>query len=289
MEKTVRTANTARTTRTANANNTPNHEYSPKQTEKSKSSNANTKRNTVSFILKIALVVCSLLGVALSLINARRDGYSAWWRRLMYYTGQSNIWIGTNTLSLLLLPLFKLKNPERWKKRVYILKYVFTASITMTGIVFCFLLAPFADASYHAWSPWSYLTHVFSPILGAADFFVDEYRVPLRMKHVFATELPPLIYFSTASVLGILQVDFGRGEFYPYFFLNYTSPAGVFGFSNQFPFIIGSFYWMTLFALVMLGIGFLLAKLYNRKQSLRSPSKKTAVKSNAHSTKKATV
>ncbi len=280
MKKTIGTTSVKACTR--------KREYSPKQTTIPQNANTRIKRSTVSFILKIALVISSLLGVALSLINARRDGYSAWWRRLMYYTGQSNIWIGTNTLCLLLLPLLKLKNPERWKKRLYILKYVFTASITMTGIVFCFLLAPFADASYHAWSPWSYMTHVFSPILGAVDFFVDEYRVPLRIKHVFATELPPLIYFSTASVLGILQVDFGRGDFYPYFFLNYTSPAGVFGFSNQFPFIIGSFYWMTLFAFVMLGIGFLLAKLYNPNQPLRSPRNKPTAKSNARSTEKTT-
>ena len=238
--------------------------YNPKKTNYSKEW---TRRSAISFMLKISLVITSLFGVGLSLINARRDGYSAWWSRLMYFTAQSNIWIGTNTLSLLVLPFLRLKNRERWKNRLYILKYVFTTSIAMTGIVFCFLLAPFADASYHAWSPWSYLTHVFSPILGIADFFVDEYRVPLRLKHVFATELPPLIYFSTASVLGLLHVDFGRGVSYPYFFLNYTSPAGLFGFSNQFPFIIGSFYWMTLFALVMFGIGFLLAKLYTLKRN----------------------
>ncbi len=264
---------TAKTTNATGAASAPKGKtqraYTPKKTEKSKKPEKSIRRSAVSLMLKISLVISSLFGVALSLLNAERDGYSAWWRRLLYYTAQSNIWIGTNTLILLVLPLLKLKNRERWKTRLYILKYVFTTSITMTGVVFCFLLAPFAEESYHVWSLSGYLTHVFSPALAAADFFVDEYRVPLRLKHVFLTELPPLIYFSTASILGILHTDFGRGVFYPYFFLNYTSPAGVFGFSNQFPFIIGSFYWMTLFALVMFGIGFLYAKLYNLKTKQR--------------------
>ena len=269
MDRTARTATTA-TARTASATTRAGKSgASPKKIGNLKRRTKQSTRSTVSFMLKIALTISSLFGITLSLINAQRDGYSIWWRRLLYFTGQSNIWIGTNTLVLLVLPLLRLKKHERWKKRLYIFKYVFTASITMTGIVFCFLLAPFADASYHPWSLSGYLTHVISPILAPIDFFVDEYRVPLKVKHVFATELPPLVYFSTASVLGILHVDFGRGVFYPYFFLNYTSPAGIFGFSNEFPFIIGSFYWMTLFALVMLGIGFLLAKLYNLKHHTR--------------------
>ena len=231
-------------------------------------------RKKISYALKCFIVLSSLGGVALSLLNARRDGYSAWWRRLLYFTAQSNLWIGFVTLAILLLPLFATKKRELWRKRLYLLKYIFTVSITMTGIVFCFLLAPFAEENYHAWSFWSFLTHVFSPIFSAADFFVDEYRIPLRGKHVLLTSLPPIFYFSTASVLGFLHTDFGRGVSYPYFFLNYTSPAGVFGFSNQFPFIIGSFYWFLLFSLVMLAIGALYMRLYSLKRKIVCPPSK---------------
>ena len=220
-------------------------------------------RKNISWLLKCLTVATSLGGVAISLINARRDGYSHWSRRLLYFTAQSNLWIGFTFLAILLLPLIHKKRKNIWKKRLYLLKYVFTVSITMTGLVFCFLLAPFADESYHAWSVSGFLTHVFTPILAIADFFVDEYRIPLRGKHVLFTALPPILYFSTASVLEGFNTDFGRGVPYPYFFLNYRSPAGMFGFSKEFPFFIGTFYWMTLFGLIMLAIGAFYARVYS--------------------------
>ena len=198
-------------------------------------------KKTISFILKILLVCASLFGVLFSCIFAVRDGYSHFGRRLLYFTAQSNIWIGLTALALLIL------RKDRARKRAYVLRYVFTVSITVTGVVFCFLLAPFADESYHVWSFQSILTHVLSPLLAIADFFVDKTPFPLTRKHVFYTAIPPLVYFSTASFLEAFHVDFGRGVPYPYFFLNFRSPAGLFGFSSVPPFFMGTFYWILLF------------------------------------------
>ena len=211
-------------------------------------------RKKVSVILKILLCVSSLGGVSLSLIYASTDGFFHWTRRVMYFTAQSNIWLGLTTLIILLSPLFNTK--EKWTKRFYLLRYVFTVSISMTGLVFCLLLAPFADSSYHVWSVNNIMTHVTSPLLAVSDYFIDERRTRLSKKQVFLSVVPPILYFSFVSVLYFLQFDFGRGETYPYFFINYRSPAGVFGFSSEMPFIIGSFYWFALFSLVVIGLGF---------------------------------
>ncbi len=225
-----------------------------------------TKREKLSICFKYLTIAASLGGVLLSLIYARQDGYSHWGRRLLYFTAQSNIWLGVTFIGVLLLPLKK-KNAEIWKNRLYLLKYIFTVSITITGLVFCALLAPFADDSYRPWGLCNLFTHVFSPLFAIADFFLDPYQTKIGRKQIFLTLIPPLVYFSLASVLSLTHTDFGRGVSYPYFFLNFTSPAGVFGFSHVRPFFIGSFYWIFLFALVMLFFAYLYARLGNKKGS----------------------
>ena len=206
--------------------------------------------------LKIATVVSAFGGVILSLIFASRDGYSHWSKRLLYFTAQSNLWVGVIFLALLLF--------HKSERKLYLLKYIFTVSITITGIVFCCLLAPFSDESYHPWSFPNLLTHVFTPMLVIIDFFLDG-RYSLRKREVFLATLPPLFYFGFVTVLEGLRADFGRGVGYPYFFFHYRSPAGIFGFSSIRPFFIGSFYWFAILLLLTLGLGWLYARLTNGK------------------------
>jgi hypothetical protein len=194
---------------------------------------------------------------------------------LLYFTAQSNIWIGVTFLSLLLLP-FKKKNTELWKARLYLFKYIFTVCITITGLIFCCLLAPFADAEYQPWGIGNLLTHVFTPAFAIADLFLDEYPLTVNKKGVFLPLVPFLLYSFTASLLGFAHTDFGRGVPYPYFFFNYTSPAGVFGFSNVYPFYVGSFYWLLLFACMIIGVAHLYAHWLN-KSTLQEKKKRRAV------------
>ena len=128
------------------------------------------------------------------------------------------------------------------------------------------MLAPgSSNVGYNAWTAASILTHVAVPILAIVDFFVDTYRVNLIKRHILLTTVPPLLYSAFASVLCIMKVDFGRGEPFPYFFFNYYSPAGVFGTSDVMPYRIGSFYWIVFMFFVIIGVGALYRKLYNRK------------------------
>ena len=222
-----------------------------------------TKKLTLP--LKYLTVFSSLGGVALSLIFAKQDGYSHWSKRLLYFTAQSNIWIGVTFLLIILSPLKK-KNTERWSARLYLLKYIFTVCITMTGLIFCCLLAPFADENYHPWKIYNLLTHVFTPAFAIADLFLDGRGIAIDKKGVLLALSPFLGYSFIASVLGFTQTDFGRGVPYPYFFFNYTSPAGVFGFSNAHPFYVGSFYWLVLFGAITIGIAYLYATWLNKKR-----------------------
>ena len=221
-------------------------------------------RKTISSILKIAVVVCAFTGVISSFVFAKRDGYSHWLRRATYFTVQSNLWVAFTFLALLLFRFYRGKKKDVFERRLYLFKYIFTVSITTTGLIFCLLLGPFADESYHPWSSSSLLTHLFTPLLCIADFFVDERRVRFTTRHCFLALLPPLFYFTLAGIMGFFQFDFGRGVSYPYFFLNFRSPAGVFGFSRVFPFFIGSAYWFLLFGALTYVLSFSYAK-YTRR------------------------
>ena len=150
---------------------------------------------------------------------------------------------------------------KRVGKIIYVCKYIFTISIAITGIIFCGLLAPFAEDGYNAWSLNSLLLHVATPVLALVDFFVDEYYLELKTRHAFLTLVPPLCYFVFALIMGVCGVDFGRGETFPYFFLDFNTPAGLFGFVKATPRpFVGSFYWIFLFSIIIFGLAKLLAR-----------------------------
>ena len=212
----------------------------------------------------------------ISFVNAKYDGYSHWSKRLLFFTGQSNLWIGISSLILAILIIVKLTtHKDCVKDWLYTLKFVFTVSITLTGFIYCCILGPFAQASgnnYHVWSASSWLTHVITPVISIIDFVVDDYKYVFKKRHYLYGIIPPAIYLGFCAILGLFNVDFGKGETYPYFFLNFKSPAGFFGFSDQKPFIMGSFYWIIIFLLMTLNFVFFL--IYFHPESFRKRKQK---------------
>ncbi|MBE7083941.1 MAG: hypothetical protein E7373_05020 [Clostridiales bacterium] len=219
------------------------------------------------FTFKILTVIFSIGGVILSLFNATLDGYKHWYNRTMYFTAQSNLWIGSVFLAIIIIDLFFPNFNEKYYKKLYYLKYVLTVSISVTGIVFLALLAPFADESYHVWSLSGILTHILSPAFAIADFFLDDYLIILNKKSSLKAILPPLFYLLSVIIFHLLKIDFGRGQTFPYFFLNFSSPAGIFGFSNQAPFFMGSFYWLIILLVLVYLLALVYAKLKNNFQT----------------------
>lgn len=227
----------------------------------------NSKR-FASIYLNFLIFIFSTIGVTLSCVFACEHGYAHWYNRPMYFTQQSNVWIGVTCLIFGIL-LQKGDTDSKFFKVISVLKYIFTVSITVTGIIFCGLLAPFAD--YDVWFFSSVITHVVVPLLSILEFFIFRKIEKLKLRHVFYSIIPPLLYFVFASILGALRVDFGRGQAYPYFFLDFYSPVGMFGFKDGNPPQLGAFYWIIFFLLFILSLSFGYYKLYNyllkRKQA----------------------
>ena len=226
-------------------------------------------RHKISSVLKLLIPVMASVGLILNFVSANADGYSHWTKRLLYFTTLSNVWISVSLILILLIPFVKAwKDSTRVKNVLYIVRFVFVISITLTGFIFCCVLAPGAKYdNYNAWTVGSVFVHVLVPIFSVADFFIDTYRINIKWSHVALTLVPPLIYLVFASVLGAIGVDFGRGDTFPYFFMNYSSPAGIFGVSDVMPYRIGSFYWIVFMLVVIISLGALYRRLYNGKKA----------------------
>ncbi|MBR7095157.1 MAG: hypothetical protein IKC73_02955, partial [Clostridia bacterium] len=162
---------------------------------------------------------------------------------------------------------------ERQWRTVSAFKYIFTVSITVTGLIFCSVLAPFAD--FNVWTFASIVTHVAVPLLSVFDFFTDRQIARIDKGAVPLTLIPPFLYFVFAGILCLLRVDFGRGDPYPYFFMDFYSEVGLFGFIAKWPPKIGSFYWVVFFLILLylLGLSYrgIHARLSRKREGTQAP------------------
>ncbi|HKM10598.1 MAG TPA: hypothetical protein VJY86_03190 [Bacilli bacterium] len=225
----------------------------------------NKKRNIISLVLKALLATISFNGVLLSYLQ----GGSFSWHIFLYFTIQSNIWIGIISIIVFIFLAIDMAYRKISINRCFnIFEFIFTVSILITGIIFTTVLVP--TMGKNAWSISNILTHLIAPILAVTDFLFNKRRYSLRKWDIFYP-LIPLGYYLLFSLLGFFfQWDFGSGNNYPYFFLNYASPSGVFGFSNQLPYFMGSFYWIVLIIALTLSLSIFLKwltiKVHTREQ-----------------------
>lgn len=207
-------------------------------------------RKITSLVLKSIIVLSAAIGVAIQIVLDVRDA--------LFFTIQSNVWMGATCLVGIVLMLSK----ARVQKWMYSIKLIFTVSITLTGVVYCSILAPFMGSK--AYTLASVLLHVLVPIAAIADFFVYDCRVEYKKWECLTVTVPPLYYLAFAAVGYVQNWDFGYGgQNYPYFFLNWGSPAGAFGFLAEFPYM-GVFYYVLILLLFVVGTGALYVWLANR-------------------------
>ena len=181
----------------------------------------------------------------------------------MYFTIQSNILIALVCLIGIYF-LLKNKNNSIW----YLIKLISTISITLTGLVFCFVLAP--TMGVEAWGIANVLTHVIVPVMSIVDFFVVGINSNYKKTDVFYVIIPPLLYAIYAGIGYALNWKFTPTTNYPYFFLNWGSKAKAFGFSSELPFI-GVVYWIILLLLFIIAIGFLYLYVIRLIDRIRIP------------------
>lgn len=212
------------------------------------------KNRIISYILKAVIIISAFVGVLISAISSI-DAFMGGATVFMYFTIQSNIAIALVALIGCYF-LFKNKNYYIWS----VIKLVFTVSITLTGIVFCFVLAPTMGLA--AWNLANILTHVIVPIASVADFLVVSKIFNIKKKDSLYVVIPPLLYAIYAEIGYVLNWKFTKTLNYPYFFLNWGSKAGAFGISNELPFI-GVVWWILILLIFLILVALLYLKIAN--------------------------
>ncbi len=208
-----------------------------------------TRNKILSLILKCVVFVSAVAGTVIS-ARAGSRSFMGGSRVFMYFTIQSNLAVAAICAvgAALLLRAGPVGRP--W----FVVKFVGTVAITLTGVVFCFILAPTMGG--RAWNLQNILTHVVVPIAAVADYFVTSVYGGLRTRSIVFVTLPPLAYVIYAGIGYVRGWQFARGINYPYFFLNWGSPAGAFGFSKELPFM-GCVWWILVLLIFLLLVGWL--------------------------------
>ncbi len=212
-----------------------------------------SNQKKISMLLKAVVVVSAVLGTFLS-YSASREAFMGGPRVFMYFTIQSNIAIAI----ICAIGLFLLMNDSKISRHWHVIKFVGTVSITLTGVVFGFVLAPTLGAE--AWNLQNTLTHLVVPVVAVIDFFVSCYGAGIEKKNVIFVIIPPILYAIYAGIGYVNGWKFSEEYNYPYFFLNWGSPAGAFGFSGELPFM-GTAWWIFVLLLFLMAVGYGYLKL----------------------------
>ena len=213
-------------------------------------------RKTISYILKLTVILSVVTGTVLSYF-AGRSSFMGGSTVFMYFTIQSNIAIAV----ICAVGGFLLMRNKKISKAWYIMKLVGTVSITLTGVVFVVLLVPLLGDD--AWNVQNTLTHAVVPAAAVADFFVAASGSGIKRKSVVYIIIPPLLYVIYAGIGFVRGWDFGMGHNYPYFFLDWGSPAGVFGFSKELPYL-GCVWWILILLAFLIAVGWCYVALADR-------------------------
>ncbi len=204
-------------------------------------------RRIISCILKVVVVISAAAGTFLS-AYAGRGTFMGGVRVFMYFTIQSNIAIAIVCAA----GIFMMFRGKRIGSAWYVIKFVATVAITLTGVVFAAVLAP--TLGNRAWTIPNTLTHVVVPVAAVIDFFVTASGAGIKKRNVFFVIIPPLLYAVYAGIGYNRGWEFSEGCNYPYFFLNWGSPAGAFGFTDGLPYL-GCGWWILLLLAFLVIVG----------------------------------
>lgn len=218
------------------------------------------KSKTFEIVINLGVFVFALIGVmATAFGTSGMMGGSV----ILYYTIQSNIWIGGICLVYAILLIAQSNHREiKITKWLHIVKFVFIVAITLTMVVFWLLLAPTLNSPSYLFSLSNLFCHTLTPILALITFFIfDTRHYYLQMPEALYSLLTPVYYLLFVFIMSNLGVTFHTYRV-PYFFLDFyefgwftrLTYSEVYTFSS-----FGIFYWILIILTFIFLLGYVLA------------------------------
>lgn len=215
-------------------------------------------KTILSIINKLLITVFMVVGIAATSSAELLGGAMSF----LYFTIQSNLWIGAICFVFAILQILGLKNHKNYfKKWLYVLKFMFTTSITLTFMVMTFMLTPVliqeGQGAYLGMIS-NVFPHYLVPLLAIADYFLFDTGWEFKTRDLGYSAIMPIYYLIFALSCGAAGVAFSQnGDTFPYFFLDHeamgwfsaSNPAGKYG-----AFTFGVVWWiliLTVFVLLM--------------------------------------
>ncbi|MCL2400896.1 MAG: Pr6Pr family membrane protein [Defluviitaleaceae bacterium] len=161
---------------------------------------------------------------------------------LKTFTYQSNILLVIGFLTMLVL--------YKSKVRHYISTSIMLAT-GLTGLVYNFLLVPFAQAPLPFFNFENFSTHVLAMVLPLLNYLIFEDKGLLNQRHILVGMIFPIVYWAVFVTIG------ERISFVPYFFMN----PGYVGWATVFA-------WFGALLAIFSGLGFLLV-LYDKSRIIK--------------------
>lgn len=223
--------------------------------------NGSKNKTIASIVIKFLIFVSMVVGILATLLgNSFMTTQS-----FLFFTVQSNIWIGVWCLFFAIMQVVCLcKRKNYFRRWMYVIKYMFTTSITLTFVVMSAMLTPTfiqQGMGKSLLSLSNIFPHYVVPILAIVDFILfDTSWETKKADFLFAT-IMPIYYLIFALILGACGVQFSQdGDTFPYFFLDYDgmgwfnwfNPNGKYG-----VFTLGVFWWIVILTAFVIGMGIL--------------------------------
>jgi len=178
---------------------------------------------------ELLVVIYRLMIIAIAVIGILAPSQNTFLGQFWFFTLQTNLFVIFIMLALILaqvLSIFKLGNFVNSKTFNYF-RIASTFYITITGFIYCFVLAPVAIITNSplvtAVSYRDILLHIFVPVMTIFEYYLFGQKVKLKNSDAILFLIYPIIYASTIFVRAIFSNQtFPGGSLYPYFFIDPT-------------------------------------------------------------------
>ena len=229
-------------------------------------------KTRASIVLKLVVVVLVLWG--LNAVNSGDGFMSA--STLLFFTIQSNIWVGATCLLFAILQIVGLRTGrDHIRPWMYAMNYMFIVAITLTCMVMTLMLTPtmiMQDKFMGLFATSNLVPHYLVPIAAVTNYLLFDTDWRPKLRHWWLCLIPSAYYLVFALVLGANGVIFTEDKTYPYFFLDYESMGWFRGFQPDGPygaFTLGVFWWMVILGVFILALGAGYLALQRRMQRAR--------------------